>query len=196
MRTWKVMLIVAAVLILGVGGYFGYRFAAKLAKWRHLDRTYSEEFPSPAELASAVKGKHVLFHFKTGLKQDDSQICVGFNTVFAALEAGADVTVLFDAGATLDLDSNLASTGVPERLKKVIASQMHLPLDEMPDDYGAYLDLLHKRGARVYANTAMLIVTGEADKVKQSPPRHPYVIPATYADVVRLSAEADTVLVY
>ncbi len=53
---------------------------------------------------------------KTGLDQDDSQICVGFNIILASLEAGADVTVVFDAGALLDLTGktrNLESTGVP-----------------------------------------------------------------------------------
>ena len=190
--------VLIAIVLLGAVA-LAVSWGPRLRTWRHLDRTYAEEFPSPAELASTLANKRVLFHIKTGLAQDDSQICVGFNIVFAALEAGADVAVLFDAGALLDLigeNSNLAATGVPLRLQKVIAAQMHLSLEEMPSDYRAYLELLHRRGAAIYANTAMLIVTGDADKVQQKLPGFPFVEPAPYAQVAQLITEADTVLVY
>ena len=71
--------------------------------WRQLDQTYQEQFQSPAEMAPELKGKKVTFHIKTGLDHDDSQICVGFNVILASIEAGADATVVFDAGALLDL---------------------------------------------------------------------------------------------
>lgn len=79
------------------------------------------------------------------------------------------MTVLFDAGALLDLTGkrhDVESTGVPRRLRKVIAAQMNLPVAQMPNHYGDYVRLLHQRGARVVANTAMLIVTGNADQVQ------------------------------
>lgn len=93
--------------------------------WRQLDQTYEEQFVSPFEAAPNLKGKRFVFHMKTGLDQDDSQICVGFNIIFAAIEAGADVSILFDAGAILDLHGNLVATSVPVRLQKVIAYQMN-----------------------------------------------------------------------
>lgn len=198
-RKTKWIVVVVALLVLGLGGYFGFRFASKLATWRHLDQTYEEEFPSPSEVASDLEGRKVVFHFKTGLDQDDSQICVGFNIVFGAIEAGADVVVLFDAGALLDLTAkrrNLESTGVPVRLQKVIASQMNLPVDQMPKNYKEYLGLLKHRGAEVYANTAMLIVTGDATQVKQKLPGYEFVEPITYAGVAKRLADADVVLVY
>lgn len=193
-------IILGAILTLAIAALvLGGPFLLKLSRWKHLDATYQEAFPSPAVLAPSLKGKKVLFHMKTGLDQDDSQLCVGFNIIFAAIEAGADVFVLFDAGATLDLTEkshNLASTGVPLRLKKVIAAQMKFPLDRMPANYGEYLVLLHERGARVYANTAMNVVTGFADKVLKPYPDYPFIKPATYAGVAELLASADKVFIY
>ncbi len=107
--------------------------------------------------------------------------------------------MLFDAGALLDLTgerSRLHETGVPLRLRKVIAAQLNRPLDEVPGDYGGYLDLLHEEGAKVYANTAMLVVTGDAEKVNRPLPAFPYVEPAPYARVAQLQASADTVIAY
>lgn len=193
----------AALLLGGVvvatAAVVAVRLVPKIQKWRHLDATYAERFASPAQLAPGLAGRRVLFHMKTGLNQDDSQICVGFNVIFAALEAGAEVDILFDAGSLLDLvgqRSSLAATGVPVRLKKVIAAQMNLPLEEMPDDYGQYLELLHERGARVFANTGMSIVTGSAEQVMAPLPSFTFVEPAPYAQIVQLLADADTVVVY
>lgn len=190
---------VVILTVVGAGGYFGYGFVSKLMTWRHLDQTYQEPFKSPAEIAPELKGKKVLFHMKTGLDQDDSQICVGFNVIFAALEAGADVTVVFDAGALLDLTGkrhNLESTGVPLRLKKVIAAQMNLPWEQMPSNYREYLELLHQRGASVYANTAMLIVTGDAEQVQATIAGYDFIAPATYAPLAALLTQADSVIDY
>lgn len=189
-------IVILAVLI---GGYFGVKFLLKVKRWKNLDSTYSEAFQSPKQVAPSVKGKKVLFHIKTGLDQDDSQICVGFNIIFAAIEAGGDVTILFDSGATLDLTEkrhNLLSTGVPLRLKKVIAAQMNLPLDEMPSNYGEYLALLNKKGAKVYANTAMNVVTGYSDKVLKKYKNYSYIEPVTYAGIVEHISKADVVISY
>ncbi|MCI0332892.1 MAG: hypothetical protein L0228_06680 [Planctomycetes bacterium] len=184
------------LVVLGAGAYFGSRFVSKLLTWRHLDQTYEEEFAAPSEVAPDLKGKRLVFHIKTGLNQDDSQICVGFNIIFAAIEAGAHVSILFDAGAVLDLHDNLASTRVPVRLQKVIAYQMNLPVDQMPKNYREYLELLHRRGAKIYANTAMRIVTGDATHVKQKIAGYEFVEPATYTKAAELLSEADSVVVY
>ncbi len=196
-RTKILVLLLAGVLLLIA--YVGVRTVPKILKWRHLDANYAEAFLPPAEIAPGLAGKRVLFHVKTGLNQDDSQICVGFNVIFAALEAGSEVDILFDAGALLDLvgqRSNLERTGVPVRLKKVIAAQMNLPLEDMPQDYGQYLVLLNKRGARVFANTAMNIVTGSSEQVMAPLPSFSFVQPAPYAQIAQLIAAANTVVVY
>lgn len=198
-RALRTLATTAGLAALVWAGWRGWRLVETALAWRHLDATYAESFPAPRELATDLAGRQVLFHFKTGLAQDDSQICVGFNIVYAALEAGANVTVLFDAGALLDLTDkrhNLASTGVPVRLRKIIAAQMHQPLGEMPANYKAYLDLLHARGARIYANTAMLIVTGGADQVARPIAGYPYVEAAPYARIAELLTTVDHVVVY
>ncbi|HBL46220.1 hypothetical protein [Gimesia sp.] len=192
----RIVIAVGLLIVLGTGAYFGTRFVSKLLTWRELDQTYEEQFAPPSEIAPDLKGKRLVFHMKTGLDQDDSQICVGFNIIFAAIEAGADVSILFDAGAILDLHGNLASTSVPVRLQKLIAYQMNLSVDQMPKNYGEYLDLLQRRGAKVYANTAILIVTGDAPQVKQKISGYEFVEPVTYAKVAELLSEADSVIVY
>lgn len=193
------LVVLIAVIVLAAGGYFGYRLVSRVMIWRHLDQTYQEQFASPAEVAPELEGKRLVFHVKTGLDQDDSQICVGFNVILASLEAGADVTVVFDSAALLDLTAkshNLESTGVPLRLRKVIAAQMNLPLEIMPANYREYLELLHERGAKVYANTAMLVVTGDAERVLEKLPGYDFVEPAPYARLASLLVGGDSIIVY
>ena len=186
-------IVAVALLVKGVG------FVRLLARWRELDRTYAETFPSPAEVAPALAGRTVLFHVKTGLDQDDSQICVGFNIILATIESRAKVTVIFDAGAVLDLTDkrhNLERTGVPVRLRKLIVAQTHIPEAKAPTDYGRYLDLLHERGATIYADTEMNVVSGASDKVRTRFARYPYVEPILYAGIAGEIAKADVRIVY
>lgn len=199
MTAGRKTLVAAGVVSAILAVILGTTWVPRLLTWRELDRSYAEEFSPPATLAPSLAGRHLLFHMKTGLAQDDSQICVGFNIILAALESGAQVKVLFDAGALLDLkgeDPRLARTGVPERLRKAIAAQMHRPVEEMPLDYGAYLEHLDARGAEVFANTAMLVVTGDASRVQTRIPAYPFIEPAPYARVAQLIVEADRVIVY
>lgn len=102
----------------------GWDLACAVARWRHLDATYEKSFAPPAGLAPDLAGRRLMFHVKTGLEQDDSQICVGFNIIYAALRSGAEVSVLFDAGALLDL------TGEEGRL---------LAAGWVPGDFGGHL---------------------------------------------------------
>lgn len=198
-RGLKAASLVVAIVVIAAISWKGWGLAGMFMRWRHLDATYEESFAAPTELAPDLAQRMLTFHVKTGLERDDSQICVGFNIIYAALAAGADVTVLVDAGALLDLTgkrSRLHATGVPLRLRKVIAAQMNVGLEQAPADYGAYLDLLHEKGAEVYANTAMLVVTGDAERVQRPLPAFPYVKVAPYATVAQLLARADTVIVY
>lgn len=78
---------------------------------------------------------------KTGLDEDDSQLCVGVNIIFAATEAGTDVSFLFDLGATLywtAKSQHSATTGVLLRLKKFFAAQMSVSLDSMQRNHREY----------------------------------------------------------
>lgn len=117
--------------------------------------------------AGPVRAENVLIHVKTSLAQDDAQICVVPNVAMAALDAGDDVTLLFDASAVTSITqgwgwSNWGATTpmdnatAPARERKSIADQFDVPLDEVPTDYGAYLDFLGERGVDMYVNRTML----------------------------------------
>lgn len=199
MQKKNLLVKICAGIIVLILVYFGGKFAFKVKKWKELDATYSESFQTPKIIAPGLKGKKVLFHIKTGLDQDDSQICVGFNIIFGALRADAKVTILFDAGAVLDLTEkrhNLSSTKVPLRLKKVIANQMNLPLNNMPNNYKEYLFILNKYGAKVFANTAMNVVTGYSDKVQKKFNNYEFIKPVTYTGIAKLFSEAGLVISY
>lgn len=96
---WTAGFLLGAVVVTAVA-WKGWDLARTVARWRHLDATYEESFAPPAGLAPDLAGRRLTFHVKTGLEQDDSQICVGFNVIYAALRSGAEVSILFDAGCT------------------------------------------------------------------------------------------------
>ena len=48
----------------------------------------------------------------------------------------------------------------------------------------------------MYANTAMLIVTGETPQMKQKISGYEFIEPVTYAKLAELFSEADSVVVY
>ena len=50
-----------------------------------------------------AEGRRVLLHLKTGMTQDDNQMFVAFNVAQAAVEAGDQVEMFFDAAAVFDL---------------------------------------------------------------------------------------------
>ncbi len=69
-ETKKRFVIGSLLLLSAVAAYMGARFVPRLLVWRHLDQTYQEQFPSPAEIAPELEGKKIVFHIKTGLDQD------------------------------------------------------------------------------------------------------------------------------
>ena len=50
-----------------------------------------------------AEGRRVLLHLKTGMTQDDNQMFVAFNVAQAAVEAGDQEEMFFDAAAVFDL---------------------------------------------------------------------------------------------
>ena len=61
-------------------------------------------WPSAVQAA----GHQVFLHLKTGITQDDNQMCVAFNIAQAALAAGDQVEMFFDAAAVFDLQNGQA----------------------------------------------------------------------------------------
>ncbi|NOZ61890.1 MAG: hypothetical protein GXO74_09430 [Calditrichaeota bacterium] len=112
---------------------------------------------------------HLFVHLKTSLKHDDAQICVAYNIIWAALRSNLAVDVLVDAdgintfktGFWSDKDA-IQDYKIPENLRKSMAEQFSIGLDEVPKTYGEFLVLLNKEGAHFYINKAFLIVSGIA----------------------------------
>ena len=149
-----------------------------------------------------VHAEDVLFHVKTSLAKDDAQICVVPNAAMAALAEGDDVTLLFDASAVTSITQGwgwlnwgtrtpMDNATAPERERKSIARQFDVPLNEVPTDYGAYLDFLKDRGVKMYINRTMLtlykIDPGDVD---------PIVEPMDVRPMYRLMKQADHTMVY
>lgn len=118
-------------------------------------------------LIGPVQAEDVLIHVKTSLAKDDAQICVVPNVAMAALEAGDNVTLLFDASAVTSItrgwgwfnwgtSTPMDNATAPTRERKSIANQFDVPLEQVPTDYGAYLNFLNDRGVKMYVNRTML----------------------------------------
>ncbi len=116
--------------------------------------------------AQPAQEERIFVHLKTGIKQDDAQICVAYNIIWAALKSGLKVDVMVDADAintyktgTFSSKDSIQDYDIPENLRLAMASQFAVPLKEVPTTYGEYLRLLSKKGAVFYINKGFLIVS-------------------------------------
>ena len=115
-------------------------------------------------------GHQVFLHLKTGITQDDNQMCVAFNIAQASLAAGDQVEMFFDAAAVFDLQNGQAeeedsaagetaskptsqptaggetpynlSYELPDKLKQILAQQFGVAVEALPKDYYGYLKML------------------------------------------------------
>ncbi len=149
---------------------------------------------------------NILIHMKTSLALDDAQICAVPNVAWAAVKAGHRVTVLVDASAVTAVtkgfgwfrklvgsDSTaLDRASLPDRERESLSTQIGVPLEQVPRNYGEYFDLLrHKHGVEIYGNhTMMLLYNIDPARVADS------VTPVPLAKMVELFEAADRILVY
>ena len=125
----------------------------------------------PAASTVAAAERPLVFHVKTALSIDDAQICVVPNVAWAALAQGRPVTIVFDGSAVtsvargygwrgwLGIESTaMERAGLPERERRSLAEQFDVPLEEVPEDYGAYLRFIKEKGAEIYYNTTMALL--------------------------------------
>lgn len=142
-------------------------------------------------------------HLKTSLKHDDAQICVAYDIIWVALKEGLAVDVMVDAdgintfkqGFFSDKDS-IQNYKIPENLRQGIATQLKLPLLEVPKTYGEFLIRLHEDGAKFYINKGFLIVAGIApDPDKDLGKLAPYVKnifkPVSFKEMLEIRKQAD-----
>ncbi len=148
-------------------------------------------------------GKTILFHLKTSLKQDDSQICVAYNMIWAALDDGLDVKVLIDADAVNTFrvgwfgKDDIEDFSLPERLRRALAEQFDVEPHSVPRTYGGFIKMLHRKGAEFYINTAFLVLAkiekrmGSVENVSEG-----FFKPVTLKEMLELVKGADYYMVY
>lgn len=134
-------------------------------------------FSVPA-LAASGDGKSFLIHAKTSLELDDAQICAVPNVAWTALQEGYRVSILFDASGVTAIKKGglfggdktpLDKAALPERERKSLSSQLGVPLESVPHDYGEYIRFLGQKGVELYANRTMMMLykIGE-DEIEQA----------------------------
>ena len=153
-------------------------------------------------MAANVSGT-MLFHLKTSLKRDDAQICVAYNAIWAALEAGLKVNVLIDADAVNTFKvgwrgkDDIENYKLPVNLRDRLAEEFEVSLDLVPKTYGEYLNLLHEKGAAFFINGDMLVVAkiskrfGDLDKISTK-----FFKPLTLKEMIKMRTETDYYMVY
>ena len=153
--------------------------------------------------ATAAEAPVMLFHLKTGLKHDDAQICVAYNEIWAALEEGLKVNVLVDADAVNTFKigwfgkDDIQDYKLPDNLRTGLATQFEIPLGQVPETYGIFLEMLHAKGAAFYINSAFLVVAGIEDQlgtVENISAK--FFKPITLREMLRLRLQADYYVAY
>ncbi len=152
---------------------------------------------------SAKEKSSILFHLKTGLNHDDAQICVAYNMIWAALAEGASVKVLVDADAinTFKIGwrgkDGIQKYKLPKNLREGLATQFEVPFDQTPVTYGNYLNMLHKKGAVFYINSAMLVVAGVEEQLGTvENVSAKFFKPMALREMIRLRMDTDLYMVY
>lgn len=155
--------------------------------------------------AQQTAPSRILIHAKTSLAEDDAQLCVVPNMAWAMAKAGHQVTILVDASAVTSVTKGygwfnrifrsgstaLDRAGLPERERQSLSQQLGVPLEQVPHNYGEYLEFLKKLGVEIYGNrTMMLLYKIDLSRVA------PAVTPIPLDRMVRLFSEADRIIVY
>jgi hypothetical protein len=155
--------------------------------------------------AQQAAASRVLIHMKTSLAEDDAQICAVPNVAWAVVKAGHKVTILVDASAVTSVTKGfgwfnsifrpestaLDRAALPERERQSLSEQMGVPLEQVPHDYGEYLNFLKKLGIEIYGNRTMMLL------YKIDPARLASAVTSIPLDrMVQLFSSADRIIVY
>ncbi|MFQ5456777.1 MAG: hypothetical protein ACE5EA_11375 [Nitrospirota bacterium] len=154
-------------------------------------------------ISYAAGEKSILFHLKTGLKQDDAQICVAYNEIWAALEEGFDVDVLIDASAVYTYKrgffgkDSLEDYKLPENMRNLLANQFKISIEDVPKVYGEYLKMLNDKGVIFYINSEMLVTAGIAeDENDLEKISAKFFKPIAMKEIINLRTKADFYMAY
>ncbi len=160
---------------------------------------------TPVAGAQQAAPAGILIHMKTSLAQDDAQICAVPNVAWASVNAGHKVTIVVDASAVTSVTKGfgwfngifrsdttaLDRAALPERERRSLSEQMGVPLEQVPHNYGEYLDFLKDMGVGIYGNrTMMLLYKIDPARVASA------VTPIPLNRMVQLFASAEQIIVY
>jgi len=144
--------------------------------------------------------RHFLIHVKTSLDEDDAQICVAPNVALAALKQGNTVTLLFDGSAVTSVKKGgffspdktpMDRADLPERERQALAEQFQLSLEQIPRNYGEYLNFLKEMGADLRIHrTMMLLYKIDPEAID------PNLKPASLPEMIELIKQADIYMAY
>ena len=167
-----------------------------------IEYTGGEKFEDPRVVNAAHLGKSILVHMKSGLKPDDTQPCVAFNTALGLVRSGYKVSILIDARANADFmghspdKSKWGGYKLPAPMVRAVADELHIPLEEFPKTYMEYMKWLSDQGASVYMNATMNILSGEASTIRDQMGVPAFIKLLTFPEMAKLLAESDRYIAY
>lgn len=115
----------------------------------------------------AKSNQKILIHLVTNIKKEDGPPCVVFDVALANLKLYGGVELLFDAEAAwnLKVDSTDGKNDfdryeVPMDLKNLVNEQFHDSSILALENFGEFLEFLHKNGAEISVNGTWNVLTG------------------------------------
>ncbi|AFH49661.1 Hypothetical protein IALB_1955 [Ignavibacterium album JCM 16511] len=119
-----------------------------------------------------VEKKKVLIHIVSDIKKNDGPPCVAVDVALTNLELGNQVEVLFDADAAWNIKKSDDGKNdydryeVPADLKKLVDDQLKSPDVLKLKNFGEFLQLLHKKGAKITINGTWNVLTSVEKDLK------------------------------
>lgn len=151
---------------------------------------------------NSAANKKVLIHIVTDIKKDDGPPCVAVDVALTNLQLGNEVTVLFDANAAWNLKKSEDGKNdydryeVPSDLKKLVNEQLKVKELLSLKNFGEFLELLHKKGAKIAVNGTWNVLTSVEKEVKGKTKMPNYVDPLTLKDIVKEINNSETYYSY
>ncbi len=137
-----------------------------------------------------VEKKKVLIHILSDIKKNDGPPCVAVDVALTNLELGNNVEVLFDADAAWNIKKSNDGKNdydryeVPADLKKLVNDQLKSPDVLKLKNFGEFLQMLHKKGAKITINGTWNVLTSVEKDVKGKTKMPDYVQPLALKELV------------
>ena len=133
--------------------------------------------------------KNILIHIISDIKKNDGPPCVAIDLALTNLKLGNQVEVLFDADAAWNLKKSDDGKNdydryeVPADLKKIVNAQLNVKGLLALKNFGEFLEMLHKKGAKIAVNGTWNVLTSVEKEVKGKTKMPSYVEPLTLKEM-------------